>query len=338
MGVLNISPESFHAGSVHTAGDDLLRAALAMVDAGAALIDVGARSTAPYLETHISDAEECARLARAVEILARKLPVPVSADTARPGPARAALDAGAQVINDVSGLRDPDVARLVAERKVGAILMASPLGAGTELGAGRGPGDAVGVETTTRHASADRRRLGSTRARGVRRRAEGTGRFDPDRIPRSPTSPKPGLGGRGPISASGAPKSGSPVDVVKGLLVEGLGRAREAGVPEECVVLDPGIGFFRNEGIAWDEWDARVLAGLQALGALGRPLCVGVSRKSFIGAITGRPTTAERLAGSLAATTLAVWNGAALIRTHDVAETLDAVRVAERVREASGTL
>jgi dihydropteroate synthase len=125
---------------------------------------------------------------------------------------------------------------------------------------------------------------------------------------------------------------------VRGLLERALGRARTAGIPDDRVVLDPGIGFFRNEPISWDEWDARVLAELGALGVLGRPLCVGVSRKSFVGAITGRRRTEDRLAGSLAATALAVWNGAALIRTHDVAETLDAVRVAERVRERSGTL
>jgi dihydropteroate synthase len=121
-------------------------------------------------------------------------------------------------------------------------------------------------------------------------------------------------------------------------LAAALERARTAGIPDERVVLDPGIGFFRNERVPWDEWDARVLAGLGALGGLGRPLCVGMSRKSFVGAITGRPRTEDRLAGSLAAAALAVWNGAALIRAHDVAETLDAVRVAERVRQRSGTL
>ena len=76
----------------------------------------------------------------------------------------------------------------------------------------------------------------------------------------------------------------------------------------------------------------RVLAELPALRELGRPVCVGVSRKSFIGALTGRARAEERLAGSLAATAIAVWNGAALIRTHDAAETLDAIRVAERLR------
>src|SRR2546427_817472 len=114
-----------------------------------------------------------------------------------------------------------------------------------------------------------------------------------------------------------------------------LATAREAGVPVERVVLDPGIGFFRDADIAWHAWDVAVLAGLPALAGLGRPLCVGVSRKSFVGAITGRDDPAARLSGSLAATAAAVLGGAALIRTHDVAETVDAVRVAERVRRAA---
>src|SRR5688572_10354608 len=126
MGALNVSPESFHSTSVHAIGDDLLAAALGMVEAGAAFIDVGARSTAPYLPTDISEADETDRLGRAVELLASKLPVPVSADTSRPGPARAALEAGARIVNDVSGLRDATVARLVAAHGAGVIAMASP--------------------------------------------------------------------------------------------------------------------------------------------------------------------------------------------------------------------
>src|SRR5687768_8594649 len=134
MGVINVSPESFHAGSVRDARD-VLETALRMVDAGASLIDVGARSTAPYLPTEISESVERDRLARAVERLAAKLPVPVSADTCRPLPARAALEAGARVINDVSTLRDPAVARLVATHSAGLVLMAS-----AEAGAGRRAG------------------------------------------------------------------------------------------------------------------------------------------------------------------------------------------------------
>ena len=258
MGVVNVSPESFHPGSVY-AGDALVRAALDMVDAGAALIDVGARSTAPYRATEISEAEERDRLARAVDQLVGKLPVPVSADTARPVAARAALEAGAGVLNDVSGLSDPALAREVAAHDASLITMASP-----------GPGRTLGA----------------------------------------------------------------PVATVRSLLDDALARARAAGLAEECIVLDPGIGFFREAPVAWHDWDLAVLAGLPALRSLGRPLCIGVSRKSFIGALTGRTATEDRLPGSLAATTAAVLNGAALIRTHDVRETVDAVRVAERLRGA----
>src|SRR2546426_2298490 len=151
MGALNVSPESFHAGSVHTVGEELLAAALAMVDAGAALIDVGARSTAPYGASQIGDEDERNRLGRAVGVLATKVPVPISADTAHPGPARAALDAGARVINDVSGLRDPEVAALVSDRRVGLILMASPEGVGVGPSrAPRGPDPDPDAGSTTR--------------------------------------------------------------------------------------------------------------------------------------------------------------------------------------------
>ena len=263
MGALNVSPESFHAGSVHRESEALVEAAVAMVEAGAALIDVGARSTAPYLDTDISDDEEARRLAAAVDALAAKLSVPVSADTCRPGPARAALESGARVLNDVHGLRDRALAQLAAEHEVSLILMAFPESHG---------------------AAAD---------------------------------------------------DGGPLALTRALLASCLERARLAGIPDDRVVLDPGIGFFRQGPRSWDLHDVAVLAGLHELSALGRPLGVGVSRKSFIGAITRRPATADRLAGSLAATAVAVLNGAALIRTHDVAETLDAARVAERVLEAA---
>jgi len=288
MGVVNVSPESFHPGSVYQGEEAIVRAALGMVEAGAALIDVGARSTAPYLDTAIDDATESDRLARAVELLATKLPVPVSADTSRPGPARTALDAGARVINDVSTLRDPLLARLIASRSAGLILMASPA-----------PGGAVA----------------GRRPRGVRRTAV--------------------RGDRGSRNARLRRKeTGRPVVVIGDLLSSGMRQARAARIAEARIVIDPGVGFFRAAGMAWHAWDVRVLAELRTLRALGRPICVGVSRKSFIGAIVERTDTAERLAGSLGATAIAVLNGAALVRTHDVAETLDAVRVAERVRAA----
>ncbi len=269
MGVINVSPESFHAGSVYHGDEAVLKAALGMVEAGAALIDVGARSSAPYLKTGVSEGEETERLVRAVGMLAAKLPVPVSADTSRPAVARAALQAGARVVNDVSALAEPALARVVAEHDAGLV-------------------------------------VGASAAR--------------------PTPAEGGPSEMGRVEA--------PILTVRGILERALAAARTAGVPEERIVLDPGIGFFRDTGVPWHLWDVAVLAGLPALAGLGRPLCVGVSRKSFVGAITGREDPAARLPGSLAATAAAVLGGAALIRTHDVAETLDAVRVAERVRRA----
>ncbi len=305
VGVVNLSPESFHAGSVYTRDDDLLGAALGMVEAGAALIDVGARSTAPYLDAALDEAEERDRLVRAVELLARKLPVPISADTARPAPARAALEAGARVINDVSGLRDPAVAALVVKHHASVILMSSP-----DLG-GSGGGGAWSSRSVPAASNADVTAPWWSPA--------ATGQADAARVIERPRPAPPGL----PVD---------PVVHVKALLAAALERARAAGIAEARIVVDPGIGFFRHEGMPWHEWDVRVLAELPALRQLGRPVCVGVSRKSFIGALTGRARAEERLAGSLAATAIAVWNGAALIRTHDAAETLDAIRVAERLR------
>ena len=272
MGALNVSPESFYGGSVHRDATALLRAATAMVEDGAALLDVGARSTAPYLDTAIDDAEETERLARAVALLATEVRVPISADTARLGPARAALDAGATIINDVTALRDPEVAALAAARGASVIVMAAPAG------------------------------------RRAAMRAEAT---SPD---------------------------GQAVAAVRAILADGLARARAAAIPDAQIVLDPGIGFFRDEAVPWDVWDAEILARLDALERLGPPLCVGVSRKSFLGAMTGRRDPGERLSASLAATAVAVWQGAAVIRTHDVAQTVDAVRVAERLAAARRSL
>ena len=261
VGALNVSPESFYSGSVITDAERLLHAAETMARAGAAWLDVGAMSTAPYLEARIPESQEADRLHWAVGLLASKLDLPVCADTRRALPARAALEGGARLLNDVSGLADPGMASLAAEAGVGLILMASP-SAGT--------------------------------------RADG------------------------------------PVATVLAALAGSLAKARAAGVRDDRILLDPGIGFFRDEAIAWPEWDCRVLAGLPALRVLGRPLYVGVSRKSFIGALADVPDAADRLPGSLAATAAAVLGGAHVIRAHDVAETVQAVRIAQAIARARG--
>jgi dihydropteroate synthase len=269
IGALNLSAASFYPASVHESEESLLAAAQGMVEAGAAIIDVGARSTAPYREHDVTEAEEAGRLGRAIERLVSKLPVPVSADTMRPLPARVALEAGARILNDVSGLADARVAELAARHGASVIVVASP--SRTVAGA--------------------------------------------------------------PAPRAGA-DAADPVAVVSRALAEGLRRARAAAIPDERVLLDPGIGFFRGEAVAWPEWDVRVLRGLTRLLAAGRPLCVGASRKSFLGALTGRAEPGAGRAASRAAATVAVLRGAAAIRAHDVAPTVDAVRVAERLREA----
>jgi dihydropteroate synthase len=260
VGALNVSPESFYSGSVVVDADRLLQTGEAMARAGAAWLDVGAMSTAPYLEARIPEALEADRLHWAVGLLTTKLDLPVSADVSRVGPARAALEAGARMINDVTGLvGDPGLARLTAEAGAGLVLMAGP---------------------------------------------------------------------------AAVPPAGEPVATVRAALQRSLAIARGAGIPDERILVDPGIGFFRGDGVAWPDWDCRVLAGLPALRALGRPLYVGVSRKSFIGAVARVGDPAERLPGSLAATAAAVLGGAHVIRAHDVAETVQAVRVAQAIRRA----
>jgi dihydropteroate synthase len=130
--------------------------------------------------------------------------------------------------------------------------------------------------------------------------------------------------------------AGRPLPVIDKLLRACMARARAAGLPRRRIVLDPGIGFFRRGQLPWHVVDCMILRELQRFRRLGQPLLVGASRKSFVGKIADRDDPGERLSGSLAAAAIAVVNGAAVIRTHDVEATVDAVRVARAVREASG--
>jgi dihydropteroate synthase len=256
MAALNVSPESFYAGSVHVDRDAVRAAARQAVEEGADFIDVGARSTAPYRDTAIPLEEEVLRMRAAVEVVVGAVTVPVSADTIRAPVAAAALAAGARIINDISGLRGDGAMADIAAQGDGVVLMASPDG---------GPG-------------------------------------------------------------------GAPIEHVRRLLTDSVERAQRAGISGGEIVLDPGIGFFINTGLSATAFNCAILDQLGALLDLGSPLMVGVSRKSFIGHLTGRDDPAARLAGSLAAAAVAVYNGAAMIRTHDVAATRDAIRVAEAIR------
>jgi dihydropteroate synthase len=257
LGAINVSPESFYQGSVVATDDAVRQRAEQMVAEGGDMLDVGAMSTAPYLETTITEMEEIQRLTWAIRVLQTVATLPISVDTKRSRVALAALDAGAVVINDVSGFRhDPAMAQVAAQRAQGAILMASES---------------------------------------------------------SPDAPEPIL-------------------TVRNLLQQSFTLSDAAGFPRNRIVLDPGIGFFRKAALPWDAWDCEILRRLGELRTLGRPILVGLSRKSFIGKVLGHQEPAERLPGSLAATTVAVLNGAHLVRTHDVGPTRDAIRMAEALR------
>ena len=260
-GVLNVSPESFHPGSVSGDAGALATRAQQMEAEGADLLDIGAMSTAPYRQGHISEEEERERMEWAVRAAVRAVRLPISADTQRASVAAVALAEGARVINDVSGFRADARMAEVAAAGEGVILMANETG----------------------------------------------------------------------------PSGEEPLALCRRLLGESLERSDRAGIPRERVVLDPGVGFFRRANLPWDRFDLELLRRLHELRALGRPILVGVSRKSFVGKLTGRTDTNERLAGSLAATAIAVYNGAHMIRTHDVAETRDAVLVATAIKTRLGT-
>ena len=262
VGAINVSPESFYAGSVARSRYGLQRRAEQMVREGADILDLGAMSTAPYRQGHITEEVELRRIDTAVRAVRAAVSVPISVDTQRSRVAAAALAAGADIVNDVSGLSADPAMGAIARRARGVILMAK--------------------ET--------------------------------------------------------APSRARPTPLVAAHLRRCLARARAARIAASRIVLDPGLGFFRQATVLWDVFDCTVLATLQTLRRLGHPLLVGVSRKSFIGKLTGDAEPGERLAGSLAATAVAVYNGAALVRTHDVAATADAVRVAAALRAASCTL
>lgn len=256
MGIVNCTPDSFYTGS-RRQGASAVDQAVQMVDEGADVIDVGGESTRPGSEP-VDVAEEVERVVPVVEALAGKVDVPISIDTRRSVVARLALQAGATLVNDVSGLRhDPELGAVIAEADVPVVLMHA-----------RGePGNMI------EHASYQ--------------------------------------------------------DVVAEVareLREAVARARVAGVSDDAIVIDPGIGFAKRA-----EHSLMILRHTSALRSLGRPLLVGPSRKSFIEAVLDLPTE-ERLEGTAAAVAAAVLYGANILRVHDVAAMRRVVAVAAAIR------
>jgi len=270
MGIINVSPESFYKPSISFGEDNLSQRAITMVKEGAEIIDLGGMSTAPYIQTEIPVEEEIRRLTSAIKVIRKVVDVPISVDTPRSSTASTALEAGATIVNDVSGLKyDSNMANVISKNHASAILMAH--------------------ETI--------------------------------------------------------PHSGTPIERILASLQETLRLSDQAGIHRQKIIIDPGLGFFRREGkgygfslskdLPWYAWDASVIRNLEQLRTLGRPFCISISRKSFIGKILDLENPNDRLNGSLAATAIAVLNGVNLVRTHDVAATVQAVRIAESIRKQS---
>jgi dihydropteroate synthase len=252
MGIVNATPDSFSDRQGEKSLAELVDIALAQVADGAALVDVGGESGRTDTEA-VPVEEEIARVGPLVERL-RGQGVTVSVDTWRAPVARAVLEAGASMINDVSALSDPEIADACA---------------------------ATGAALVITHT-------------------------------------------RVPPKTKGFPAYADVMADVIALLRERLEEARARGVAEEQLLLDPGIDLAKTPAES-----VEILRRLPELQALGRPLLVGVSRKDFVGALTGRPPAGRR-AGTLAALGAAVDGGAAILRVHDVADARDylAVRAA----------
>lgn len=244
--------------------------------------------------------------------------------------ARRAVDEGADLI-DIGGASTAPYLKVAVPEEVETSRVVSAVGAAVEaIGGARTP---ISVDTVRASVADAALRSGATVVNDV------------SGLKIDPQMPKV-VRERGAsllaMAHSSSPSGLGPIPLVGRCLRETLKIAAKAGIEEGRVVLDPGIGFFRNDAgsvtssvqtaMPWYEWDQEVLANLQALKRLGRPLGVGLSRKSFLGRVLGVESPEGRLAGSLAVTAVAVMNGANLVRTHDVGATVQAVRAVEAVR------
>jgi dihydropteroate synthase len=254
MGVVNVTPDSFSDGGAFLDRDAAVNHGLRLAFEGADLLDIGGESTRPGADP-VPEREELDRVIPVIEgIRAHNGVVRVSIDTSKAAVAAAALDAGADYVNDVTALRgDPEMAALVAERGVDVCLM---------------------------------------HMLGTPRTMQAEARYD------------------------------DVVADVKAFLEQRIEAAVAAGIALERIEVDPGIGFAKNV-----DHNLELLGRLRELTALGRPLVLGTSRKSFLGAITGRET-AERMPATLATVVMGYERGAEVFRVHDVAPARDALAVA----------
>ena len=258
MGVLNVTPDSFSDGGLYLDKDQAIRRALQMVEEGADIIDVGGESTRPYSKEVTVD-EELSRVIPVIEELTSQLKIPVSIDTRHHEVAKAALEAGAEIVNDVSGLRGEEMVAVASRYRPGVVIM---------------------------------HMLGE------------------------------------PGTMQDRPAYEDVVGDLSLFLDERMTQAKRIGVDLSSMVLDPGIGFGKSL-----EHNLQIVVRLREFRCLGRGLLVGASRKAFIGKVLGQEI-AERKEGSLAVASIAMMNGANVVRVHDVKETKMVARMVDAVHRA----
>ncbi|MBK9162066.1 MAG: dihydropteroate synthase [Nitrosomonadales bacterium] len=250
MGIVNVTPDSFSDGGRFLRLDAAISHARRLADDGADMLDIGGESTRPGA-IPVGEQEELDRVLPVIEAL-RDMPVPLSIDTCKPGVMRAALAAGASMVNDVNALQSDGALQAVAASDAAVCLM----------------------------------------------HKQGT-----------------------PQTMQQQPQYADVIAEVQDFLRGRIVAAEAAGIARERIVVDPGFGFGKTLAHNLD-----LLRGLEAFRALGVPVLAGLSRKSMLGAITGRDVD-ERMAAGLAAALLAVQRGAAIVRVHDVRETVDVLKV-----------
>mgnify|MGYP002081064092 FL=1 len=260
MGVLNVTPDSFHDGGKYTSTDAALRRAETMAEEGADIIDIGGESTRPGSEG-VSEEEELARVVPVIREIHKRLDTPLSIDTTKPVVARAALAEGASIVNDISGIR---------------------FGAGVaEAAAG------YGAAMVLMHTS--------SRPRDMQEKTEYESLID---------------------------------DIIKSL-GESMRKAIAAGVREENIIVDPGFGFGKTAA-----QNLTLLKELARFRGLGRPILIGTSHKSFIGAVTEGPS-GGRLEGTAATVAIGIMNGASIVRVHDVGYMKKIAQMADAVKNVN---
>lgn len=251
-GIVNVTPDSFSDGGEHFDVDAAVAHGLRLVEEGADLLDVGGESTRPGA-ADVDEAEELRRVVPVIEALARATAVPISVDTSKPAVMRAAVAAGAGLVNDVYALRRDGALDAVAE---------------------------LGVPVCLMHMQGE------------------------------------------PRSMQADPQYDDVVGEIKRFLADRLFACELAGIPRKKLLVDPGFGFGKTL-----EHNVTLLRELQQFSSLSATLLVGLSRKSFLGTLAGRAAASERVHASVAAALIAAQRGAAILRVHDVAATVDALRI-----------